>query len=74
MAFDLKETITKAVKLISENGDLLAQFQKEPVKAVEKALKIDLPDELAEKVVEGVKGGLKLQNLGGVADKIKGLF
>ena len=41
MAIDVKELIEKAVRLISENGDLLKLFQKEPVKAIEKATGLD---------------------------------
>ena len=74
MAIDVKQIIEKAVRLIFENGDLLQMFQKEPVKAIEKATGLDLPDELAEKVVAGVKAGLKLDSLSGVADKLKKLF
>ena len=74
MAIDVRQLIEKAVRLISENGDLLQMFQKEPVKAIEKATGLDLPDELAEKVVAGVKAGLKLDSLSGVADKLKKLF
>ena len=81
MAIDVKEMIEKAVKKISDNKDLLALFQKDPVKAIEKALNIDLPDELVEKLVDGVKAGIKLDaisdklgDLGGVASKLKNLF
>ena len=44
------------------------------MKAIEKATGLDLPDELAEKAVAGVKAGLKLDGLSGVADKLKKLF
>ena len=54
MAIDVKQIIEKAVRLISENGDLLQMFQKEPVKAIEKATGLDLPDELADPLRQAI--------------------
>ena len=43
-------------------------------KTVEKLLDIDLPDEMIEKVVEGVKAKIKVDDVKGILDGVKGLF
>lgn len=52
---DIKAKIEEIVKKLQSDKTLLASFQSEPIKTVEKLLDIDLPDEMIEKVVEGVK-------------------
>ena len=39
---DIKDQITKAVEKITKDKDLQEQFQKEPVKALESVLGVDL--------------------------------
>ena len=52
---DIKAQIEKVVETVKKDQNLLSQFQKEPVKAVEKVIGIDLPDDVINKVVAGVK-------------------
>lgn len=71
---DVKKLIEEAVKKLTDNKGLLEQFQKEPVKTLEKVLGIDLPDDVMEKIVTGVKGKLTADKLSGAADMLKKLF
>ena len=71
---DIKAKIEEAVSKITKDESLKADFQKDPIKAVEKVIGVDLPDDVAEKVVAGVKAKLAGDKLSGVADKLKGLF
>lgn len=71
---DIKEQITKMVEKITKDDELRKQFQKEPVKAVEKVLGVDLPDELVEKVVAGVKGKLTADKISDAAGFLKKMF
>ncbi len=71
---DVKEQITKAVEKISKDKKLQEQFQKEPVKALESVLGVDLPDEIVNQVVQGVKAKLTADTLTGAADALKKLF
>ncbi len=71
---DIKEKIEEVVKKVQSNPDLLAQFKKEPIKAVESILGIDLPDEVIQKVVDGVKAKISLDKASGIVDTIKKLF
>jgi len=72
--FDLKKIISDAVEKISKDEDLKKQFMKEPVKALEKVLNIDLPDELIEKVVDGIKAKITADQLSDAAGLLKKLF
>lgn len=71
---DVKEQIKKVADRISNDKKLQEQFQKEPIKAVENVLGVDLPDDLVNKVVEGVKAKLKLDKASGAVDALKKLF
>lgn len=75
---DIKERIEKVVDRIKSDDQLLAKFKQEPTKTVESVLDVDLPDEVLDKVVAGVKAKLATANLGdklgGAADGLKGIF
>lgn len=67
---DIKEKISEVVDKIKADKTLLTRFGREPVKVVEQLLGIDLPDEVIEKIVDGVKAKLKADD---VADKLSDL-
>ena len=71
---DIKEKIEELAEKIIKDTALQAQFKKDPVKAVEKLLGVDLPDEVIEKVVAGVKAKVSLDDLSGAVDALKKLF
>lgn len=71
---DIKAQIEKVVETVTKDKDLLSQFQTEPVKAVEKVIGIDLPDEIINKVVDGVKAKISVDKLSDTFDAIKKLF
>ena len=71
---DIKEKIKDLVEEISKDKDLQAQFKKDPVKAVEKLLGVDLPDDVMEKIVDGVKAKLTADKVGDALGAFKKLF
>ena len=71
---DIKEKVQEVVTKIASDKSLQEQFQKEPVKAVEQVLGVDLPDDMVNKIVDGVKAKLTADKLGDVAGAIKKLF
>ena len=71
---DIKEQITKVVERVTTDETLKTQFQKEPIKAVEQVLGVDLPDEIIEKVIQGVKAKLSVDKISGAVDSLKNLF
>ena len=74
MAMDVKELIGQLVEKIAESDELQKLFKDEPVKAVEKVLGVDLPDDLVEKVIDGVKAKMTVDNIADAASFLKKLF
>ena len=68
------EKITEAVEKITGDKGLLKKFKKSPVQVVESILGVDLPDEIVEKVIEGVKAKVDLDKVGGIFAGLKKLF
>lgn len=75
---EIKEKIEAVVKKLKGDPELMSQFKSEPVKALEKVLGVDLPDDIVNKVVDGVKAKLAAGDIadkvGDVKDAIGGLF
>ena len=71
---DIKAKINELVDKIKNDDELKAQFKKNPIQAVEKLLGVDLPDDMVEKIVDGIKAKLTLDSASGLAGKLKGLF
>ncbi len=71
---DIKAKIEELVNKVKSDKDFAKKFQNDPVKAVEGVLGIDLPDDQINKIIEGVKAKIKLDDLGEIAGKLGGLF
>lgn len=71
---ELKEKIESIVEKIQGSSALKEQFDTEPVKVIEKVLGVDLPDEIVEKIIDGVKAKLTADKLSDFAGKLKKLF
>lgn len=71
---ELKEKIESIVEKIKEEPDIKEQFEKEPVKVIEKVLGVDLPDDLVEKIIDGVKAKLTADKISDIAGAFKKLF
>lgn len=71
---DIKEQIGKILEKVKKDDSFKEQFEKEPIKAVENVLGIDLPDEVIEQVINGVKAKLSVDTISQVADVIKKIF
>jgi hypothetical protein len=71
---DIKELIEKVVDAIKDSETTKKQWEKEPVKVIEKFIGVDLPDEIVEKVIDGVKAKIAIDQVADVAGALKGLF
>lgn len=71
---DIKELAEKAVETIKGDDNLLESFKTNPIKVVEKVLKVDLPDDILEKIVEIVKTKINVDDAKEALGKIAGLF
>ncbi len=71
---DIKEQISKVVEEVSKNPNIKEQFEKEPVKVIEKIVGIDLPDDVIMKIIDGVKAKLTIDGVSKATDALKGIF
>jgi len=75
---DIKAKIEEIVSKIKSDEGLLKKFKDDPIKTVEELIGIDLPDDQIEKIVDGIKAKISLDDigdkLGGIAGKLGGFF
>ena len=74
MAMDIKAQITKITDTLAKDKNLYELFQKEPVKALEKITGLDLPDEIVQQIIDGVKAKLTADTLKNAAEGALGAF
>ncbi len=66
----IKDTVEK----ITKDENLMKDFKSDPIKAVEKVIGKDLPDDAVEKIIDGVKAKMSADKAGDMLDSIKKLF
>ena len=71
---EIKELIEKLVREVTKNESVKKLWDDEPVKAIEKVLGVDLPDDIVEKVIAGVKAQMTADKLEDAAKLLKKLF
>lgn len=71
---DIEKIISDVLAKLKVDDSLKASFLKDPIATLEKTLGIDLPDEQIKQVVNGIKEKLGGDAVGGILDKVKGLF
>ena len=71
---DIKAKVQELVEKIQKDPKMLNDFKENPVKVVETLLGVDLPDDMVEKIVEGVKAKITLDKAGDVLGALKKLF
>lgn len=67
---DIKAKIDEIVNKVKSEPDIAKKFQCDPVKTVEGILGVDLPDDVINQIVDGVKAKV---NINGLKDKLGGL-
>lgn len=68
---DIKAKIEEIVEKVKNDKNFAADFKADPVKAVEKVIGVDLPDDQVNKVIDGVKAKVSVDD---VKDKVGGLL
>ena len=58
-----KKKIDDLIDEIKKDGNLATQFEKEPVKVIEKIVGKDLPDDAVNKIIGGVKAKISLDKI-----------
>ena len=71
---DIKATVEKAVKKLMDNPAMLKKFEKEPVKVIEELIGVDLPDDLVNQLIDGIKAKIAVEKAGDVLQGLGKLF
>ena len=71
---DIKEKIEELVKKLTSDKKLLEKFEKNPVKVVEELIGVDLPDDMINKIIDGVKAKISLDKVGDALGALSSLF
>ena len=71
---EVKELIEKLLDKVQKDDSIKELFTKDPVKAVEKVLGVDLPDDVIEKVIAGVKAKIAADGAQDLLGGLKKLF
>ncbi len=68
---DIKAKIDEVVSKVQSDPALMDKFRSNPVQAVEGIIGVDLPDDVINNIVDGVKAKI---NIDGIAGALGGLF
>ena len=66
---DIKAKIEEIVEKVKADPDFAEDFKKDPIKAVEGILGVDLPDDQIKAIAEGIKAKINLDKLGSLFKK-----
>ena len=71
---DIKEKIEKAVKKLLSDKNLMEKFEKNPVKVIEDLFGVDLPDDLVNELIKGIKAKITADKVGDALEGLGKLF
>ncbi len=70
MALDIKEKIEQIAKKLMNDKNLMAKFERNPAAVIEEYVGVDLPDDLVNQIIDGIKAKISLDK---VSDALGGL-
>ena len=71
---EIKALIKKLADKVQSDDEIKELFKKDPIKAVEKILGVDLPDDVVKKIIDGVKASITLDDAKDLLGSLKKLF
>jgi hypothetical protein len=71
---EIKDLIKKLADKVQSDDEIKALFKKDPIKAVEKILGVDLPDDVVKKIIDGVKASITIEDAKDLLGSLKKLF
>ena len=71
---EIKDLIRKLADKVQSDDEIKELFKKEPIKAVEKILGVDLPDDVVKKIIDGVKASITIDDAKDLLGSLKKLF
>ena len=74
MAVDIKAKIERIAKKLMSDKTLMQRFEKNPASVIEEYVGVDLPDDLVNQIVEGVKAKLTVDKVGDALEGLGKLF
>lgn len=74
MDFDVKGKIDELTKKLQKDPELLKKFKKDPIKAIEGLIGVDLPDDKLKPLVTGIQAKLASADIGEKLGGLKNLF
>lgn len=72
MAVDIKAKIEEIVAKVTSDKTLLEKFKKDPAATVKSLLKVDLSEDVLQKIVAGVKAKIGTDKLSGLLGGLLG--
>ena len=74
MAVDIKAKIEQIAKKLMSDKTLMQRFEKTPPSVIEEYVRVDLPEDLVNQIVEGVKAKLTVDKVGDALEGLGKLF
>ena len=71
---DIKEKIEQAAKKLLSDKQLMAKFETNPASVIEELVGMDLPDELVNQLIEGVKAKIAATKVDSALGALSGIF
>lgn len=71
---DIKVKIEELVSKIKADKDLMTKFKEDSIKVVEDLIGVDLPNEKIEKIIDGIKAKISIDDAKDGLSKITNLF
>ena len=71
---DIMKKVEQVANKLMSDKKLMEKFKAKPVSVIEELLGVDLPDEVVEKIIEGVKAKIDLDKIGDALGALGGLF
>ena len=71
---DIKAKIEEIVKKLTSSKGLMDKFQSNPVAVIEELVGMDLPDDLVNQLIDGVKAKITIDKVGDVLGGLGKLF
>ena len=71
---EIKALIKKLADKVQSDDEIKELFKKDPIKAAEKILGVDLPDDVVKKIIDGVKASITIEDAKDLLGSLKKLF
>jgi len=71
---DIKAKIEQVVSKLLSDKDLLNKFNQNPTAVIEQLVGVDLPDDLVNQLIDGIKAKITVEKVGNVLGGLGKLF